>query len=310
VLARTPKRRLRRPPFSMHRHDDLPFATLVVLMAVKATPVLCEPFPKCRAFHCLTPHPQRRLHGSGKTAYAVAAAFALEGFTMRIVLASGLARLKISMRGAFRRCRTPSLVICAIAATSFAATSSQATTVTYLASLSGTAESPPVASPGTGTATVVIDDVLQTMSVNAVFSGLIGNTTATFIHCCTAVAGIGNATVASQTPTFFGFPLGVTSGTYFNSFDMSLSSSYSAAFITANGGTTASAFAALLAGLNAGEAYFNIHTDAFPGGEIRGFLIAQTPVPAAALLFGTGLGVMGLLGWRRKRPVGGSIPAA
>jgi hypothetical protein len=42
--------------------------------------------------------------------------------------------------------------------------------------------------------------------------------------------------------------------------------------VTANGGTTAGAEAALLAGLEAGQAYLNIHTTMFPGGEIRGFL--------------------------------------
>ena len=48
--------------------------------------------------------------------------------------------------------------------------------------------------------------------------------------------------------------------------------SYNLAFVTAHGGTTASAAAALLAGLEAGQAYLNIHTTMFPGGEIRGFL--------------------------------------
>ena len=39
--------------------------------------------------------------------------------------------------------------------------------------------------------------------------------------------------------------------------------------VTANGGTAASAFAALCAGIDGGMAYFNIHTNAFAGGEIR-----------------------------------------
>ena len=66
--------------------------------------------------------------------------------------------------------------------------------------------------------------------------------------------------MATQTPSFIGFPLGVTSGTYSNIYDTTLASTYRAAFITANGGTVAGAEAALFAGLLAGQAYFNIHT--------------------------------------------------
>ena len=49
-----------------------------------------------------------------------------------------------------------------------------------------------------------------------------------------------------------------------------------------------------------GLSYFNIHTTINGGGEIRGQL-APAPLPAALPLFATGLGVLGLLGWRRKR---------
>ena len=49
--------------------------------------------------------------------------------------------------------------------------------------------------------------------------------------------------------------------------------------------------AALAAGLNAGQAYLNIHTSNFPGGEIRGFL---TPEPTTTLLLGAGLVALGV----------------
>jgi len=176
---------------------------------------------------------------------------------------------------------------------------SDATTITYVASLSGPGESPPNASPGTGFATVTTNDVANTLSVDVTFSGLQGTTTASHIHCC--VLPPGATGVATTIPTFAGFPLGATSGTYSNILDLTLASSYNPAFITANGGTVASAETALLAGLVAGQAYLNIHTTAFPGGEIRGFL-APVPIPAVGLPGGILLlAGAGLLNWWRHR---------
>jgi hypothetical protein len=143
---------------------------------------------------------------------------------------------------------------------------------TYYATLSGPAESPPNNSAGTGKALVTITGNL--MRVQVVFSGLTGNTMASHIHAATAVAGTGTAGVATTTPTFTGFPLGVTAGTYDHVFDMTLASSYNPAYITANGGTPASAFVALTTAIAAGKSYLNVHSTFVPGGEIRGFLIA------------------------------------
>ena len=69
---------------------------------------------------------------------------------------------------------------------------------------------------------MTIDDAAFTMRVESTFSGLTGITTASHIHCCTAVASTGTAGVATQTPSFVGFPLGVTSGTFDSTFDMTL----------------------------------------------------------------------------------------
>jgi len=124
--------------------------------------------------------------------------------------------------------------------------------------------------------------------VDVTFAGLLGPTTASHIHAPVLVPG-GNAGVATTTPTFAGFPLGVTSGTYLNTLDLTLASSYNPAFVTAHGGTPAGAEAALAGALLNGEAYLNIHTTAFPGGEIRGFL--ALPEPAL-----TGVVAAGLLG--------------
>jgi hypothetical protein len=150
----------------------------------------------------------------------------------------------------------------------------------YKATLSGLNEVPVNNSPGTGSATVTI--VGTTMRVQATFSGLVpltsgglpSGTTASHIHAPTAVPLTGTAGVATAVPSFPGFPLGVRSGSFDMTYDMTLASSYNPAYLAANGGTPTSAFAALKAAMDNGRSYYNIHTNAFPGGEIRGFLIA------------------------------------
>ena len=175
----------------------------------------------------------------------------------------------------------------------------QAAPMLFRAILSGPNESPPNISVGVGQADVFLDQVANSLQVNVVFSGLSGVTTASHIHCCTAVPGTGTAGVATVTPTFPGFPLGVASGSYSQAFDMALASSYNPAFITSHGGTVASAEAALFAGIMADDAYLNIHSNLFPGGEIRGFL-TFVPEPVTLSVFGAGLAGVALLRRRRK----------
>lgn len=169
--------------------------------------------------------------------------------------------------------------------------------VEYFATLSGPAEAPPNESPGTGSVTLTLDLDLRTMTIDASFSGLLGTLTVAHIHCCTALASEGTAGVATPTPTFPGFPAGVTSGSYMETFDMKLATSYNPAFINANGGTADSAYSVLLAGLNDGKAYLNLHSSEFPGGEIRGFL-APVPEPETWAML---LGGLGLIGWTARR---------
>ena len=171
-----------------------------------------------------------------------------------------------------------------------------AATTTYTVHLSGPAESPSNASPGLGFATVTLDSGANTMALDVSFSGLLGNTTASHIHCCTAVPGVSTAGVATTTPTFPGFPLGVTSGTYSHTFDMLSATSYNPAFVTAHTDVP-TAYAFLVAGIAAGEAYLNIHSSVFPAGEIRGFL-QPVPEPETYALM---LGGLAFLGWAARR---------
>ncbi|MCC6544649.1 MAG: CHRD domain-containing protein [Nitrospirae bacterium] len=155
--------------------------------------------------------------------------------------------------------------------------------VPFTAILDGLSENPATSSLGTGFAKVDLDTTVHMLSVDITFSGLDSATTVAHIHCC--VSAPLNAGVAVF---FSGFPSGVTSGTYTNVFATNLASTFSGAFITVHGGTTAGAEAALLAGLLSGEAYVNIHTAQFPAGEIRGFL-QSVPEPGTLILLSLGL---------------------
>lgn len=174
--------------------------------------------------------------------------------------------------------------------------------ISYSATLNGANEEPFNVSLGSGTATVAIDDVMHTMTLHVEFSGLTGMTTAAHIHCCTPQPLAGNIGVATTTPTFAGFPLGVTAGIYDRILDLTLASSYNPAFVTFNGGSPASAEAALLLGMAQGRSYLNIHTTTSGGGEIRGFLVANAvPEPGGVALLALGGAMLFALRRRERR---------
>jgi CHRD domain len=168
---------------------------------------------------------------------------------------------------------TRSLVHCLVATlVLFLCGSVQADTWQFNVSLDGLQEVPPNASPATGTAIVLFDDVSGAMSVNGTFTGFTGLSSNAHVH---GYAGPGTAA-----GVVFGltFTPGATSGTF-----------------SGNGFTN-------IANTLNGLTYINVHSQTFPGGEIRGqiangFVI---PEPGSLAVLG-GLALTSLVSRRRRR---------
>jgi hypothetical protein len=155
-----------------------------------------------------------------------------------------------------------------------------AVTITYAAILKGTNEVPPTPSPGTGFGLFTLNGNL--LSIDETFSDLTAPASAAHIHCCGPI-GVNEIVAVPFSP----FP-NATSGHFVATVDLTLAATYTGAFITQEGGTVSDAEAGLIAALNTGNTYANIHNTNFPGGEIRG-QIEITPEPGGLLLLGTGM---------------------
>lgn len=138
----------------------------------------------------------------------------------------------------------------------------------YEGELSGAAQFPPNGSTATGSMYLTLDLDLATLRIQVSFEGLAGPVTAAHFHGQTAAPHDGLADMALHA---HGFPLGGVSGSYDHTLNLGLPQSYTPEFIAASGGTVGQAFNALIAGLEAERMYFNIHTAAYPGGEVRTF---------------------------------------
>ena len=176
----------------------------------------------------------------------------------------------------------------------------QAAFHSFKTDLTGAAEAPPNLSPATGWSVVVYDDVMHTLAIHISFSGLVAPTTVAHIHAAGMLSPMGTAGVAVTPSTLPGFPAGVTSADYQHVVDLTDMASYTGAFLTANGGTTALAEAALIDFMSTDRAYVNVHTSAYPGGEIRGFLAPVPDIASTAGLFTVALALLGLAA-RRSR---------
>jgi len=168
----------------------------------------------------------------------------------------------------------------------------------WTATLSPSQEVPPNASPASGTGTASYDPTTTILSVNLSWIDLTTAPVAGHIHCCVAPGA--NAPVAIPFP---GLPTAVT-GTYSNTFNLSLASTFNPQFLTARGNNVTAARTDLLSGLDGGLAYFNLHTTTFPNGEIRGNITASDviaiPEPRTAALLLVGLSIV-LCSARRRQ---------
>lgn len=183
----------------------------------------------------------------------------------------------------------------ALAASTFAMAPAAYAIDFYRSVASGPGEAIPNPSPGFSVASYTLDGMI--LSANIPFQDLVTPTIDAHIHCCTTEPLAGTAGVAIP---LFGFPLGVTSGNYTQTFDLADPAVYSPAFLAAFGGTATGASTALLDALTDHTAYLNIHTTQYPGGEIRGFMVAAPiPEPGAWAMLAIGLAGLGVTGLRR-----------
>ncbi len=164
---------------------------------------------------------------------------------------------------------------------------SGAVTKVYTLNLDGTQEVAPNMSPAAGSAQITVDDTADTISFVLTAFTLQGTFANAHIH--------GQALPGSNAGVVFGMLSNadafgpVTVGSFM------IPNSY--ALVGSNKASSAAD------AINAAPwlYYVNLHTSAYPGGEIRGQL-APVPEPSTYALLLGGLGVVGFLAARRRRP--------
>ena len=144
----------------------------------------------------------------------------------------------------------------------------------YTADLKGSTVSPPTGSTALGHVVVIIDFDVHRMQILTEFSGLAGTVTEAHLHGPTDEVFAGTAGTITPLPAPDGFPTGVTSGAYTSASSTSTSRRRTTPRSWLPTGLSSVARCRrLFDALGAGKAYFDIHTTAFPAGEIRGFVV-------------------------------------
>jgi len=176
----------------------------------------------------------------------------------------------------------------AVAVNLIAAPMVNSQTERFSASLAGGNEVPPINSAGTGAFEMTIRD---TITFSLTFSGLSSPLTVSHLHFAPTkvsggvmifLCGGGNQPACPA----------ATSGT--------ITGTITAANVTgpSGQGITPGDLDSALAAVRSDLSYANMHTTMFPGGEIRGFLVA-VPEPSSMAL--AGLGALALVRWNRSR---------
>ena len=160
---------------------------------------------------------------------------------------------------------------------------------TFTATLNGAQEVPPSGSPATGTGSLVFDAAAATLRVSLTFSGLTSPTGGPVppAHLHAAPPGVNGPVIVP----FAFVPVGITSGSFLDQ------------LINLTPDQVASLNTNLVAGAGGmTNMYFNVHTQQFPGGEIRGQVMASVvPEPGTWALLGAGLiGIAGVARGRRR----------
>lgn len=161
-------------------------------------------------------------------------------------------------------------------------------------------EGPPiVASPGTGSITALLDATQNFLTVNVTYANLLEPAGGAHIH---RGGPTENGPIAIDFGDANGFLFGLRSGTYSNVFNLSLAQSFGTGYLGLFSGDVAAARADFVSNFIVGNAYGNIHSAARPAGEIRANLaVSAVPEPSTYALMAAGLGMVGMIGWRRRR---------